>query len=210
MQILVESDPVPIVRIMATTLRRAAADPKLRQVLERMHGVAALKSATDPQAATMRFDRGTIHVERGVGADAGVIVEVDFATMNDAAPPKPKLRGAARHAQFALALGKVLDPPKGTWREAGQRFWEFAASHPGMPAALEVVNLDNGERILLGGGEPRAELHASAHWLTVVLSGNSVLGEDILAGKVQFVGSLAHLATLTGRSIELMLNGAAS
>jgi hypothetical protein len=207
MQIRLEPDPPPIVRIVATTLRRAAADAKLAAVLEKMHGVAALKSASDPQAATMRFDRGVILVERGVAADVGVVIEADFATMNDPTPPKPKVTGAARHLQFALALGKVLDPPKGNWRDAGHHFWEFAGTRPGMPAALEVVNTDNGERILLGGGEPRAELHGSAHWLTVALSGNSLIGEDIVAGKLRFVGTLAHLATLTGHSIDLMLNG---
>jgi hypothetical protein len=206
-QIQLESDPPPIVRTLATTLRRAAADPKLRGVLEKMHGVAALRSTTDPQSATLRFDKGTVRIERGVATDVGVIIEADLNTMNDPEPPKPKVTGAARHPKFALALGKVLDPPKGTWREAAQGFWSFAGGCAGMPAALEVVNTDTGERVLLGGGEPRVELHGTAHWLTVVLSGNSVLGEDILAGKVQFVGALAHLAVLTGRSIDYMLDG---
>jgi hypothetical protein len=206
-QILLEPDPPPLVRIMATTLRRAAADPKLSGVLAKMQGVAALRSVSDPQAATMRFERGTVRVERGVSPDAGVVIEADLATMNDPEPPKPKITGAARHPQFALALGKVLDPPRGTWQEAAKGFWAFAAGAPGMPEALEVVNTDTREHLLLGGGEPRAELHGPTHWLTVVLSGNSVLGEDILAGKVQFVGALQFVAILTGRSIQYTING---
>lgn len=209
MQISVEPDAPPIVRTMATTLRRAAADPKLATVLAKMQGVAALRSATDPQSATMRFDRGQVSVERGVAADAGVVIEADLATMNDPSPPKPKISGAARHPQFALALGKVLDPPKGTWQQAASGFWAFASGAPGAPAALEVVATDSGERLLLGGGLPRAEIHASAHWLTVVLSGNGVLGEEILAGRVEFAGTLQQLAVLTGRSIDYMLDGGA-
>lgn len=207
MQILLEADPPPLVRIMGTTLRRAAADPKLGVVLAKMRGVAALKSATDPQAATMRFERGSVRVERGVAADAGVVIEADLATMNDPEPPKPKISGAARHPQFALALAKVLDPPKGSWQEAARGFWSFASSGPGVPAALEVVNTDSGERLLLGGGEPRAELHGSTHWLTVALSGNSVLGEDVFAGRLAFVGTLQHVVAITGRSIQYTLNG---
>jgi len=173
----------------------------------KMQGVAALRSATDPQSATMRFDRGTVRVERGVASDAGVIVEADLATMNDPSPPKPKISGAARHPQFALALGKVLDPPKGTWQQAAAGFWAFAGNAPGAPSALEIVETVSGERLLLGGGVPRAELHATAHWLTVVLSGNGVLGEAILAGHIEFAGTLQHLAVLTGRSIAYMLDG---
>ncbi len=207
MQIRTEADPPPIVRIMATTLRRSARDSKLAATLQKMRGVAALKSATDPQAATMRFGRGIVTIERGVAADVDVVVEADLATMNDPNPPKPKVSGAARHPQFALALGKVLEPPKESWSDAARGYWEFAQGHPGMPTALEVVDTDSGERLVLGGGEPRVELHGSAHWLTVVLGGNSVLGEDILAGKVQFVGALQHLAVMTGRSIAWTLDG---
>jgi hypothetical protein len=207
-QIVTEPDPTPIVRIMATTLRRSARDEKLAATMRKMHGVAALKSSTDPQAATLRFERGVVRLERGVAADVDVVIEADLATMNDPTPPKPKIAGAARHPQFALALGKVLDPPRGSWSDAARAYWSFAASYPGMPAALEVVETDTGERLLLGGGEPRVELHGSPHWLAVVLSGNSVLGEDILAGKVQFVGALKYLAVMTGRSIEWTLNGA--
>ncbi len=208
MEISTEADPPPIVRIMATTLRRAAREPKLAATMQKMQGIAALKSSTDPQAATIRFKRGAVAIERGVADDVDVVIEADLATMNDPRPPKPKVSGAARHPQFALALAKVLDPPKGSWSDAARAFWTFAATHPEMPAALEIVNSDDGERLLLGAGEPRVELHGSGHWLTVVLSGNSVLGEDILAGKLQFVGALQFVAVMTGRSIAWTLDGA--
>jgi hypothetical protein len=40
-----------------------------------------------------------------------------------------------------------------------------------------------------------------------VFTGGSVLGEDVLNGKLQGVGSLQHLAELTGRSISWMFGG---
>lgn len=209
MQIRTEPDAPPIVLILAATLRRAAADPKLAATLARMQGVAALKSALDPQAATMRFTRGRVEIERGVAADATVVVEADLATMNDPDPPKPKVTGAARHPQFALALGKVLDPPKPAWQDAARDFWSFAARQRGMPAALEVVNTDTGEKLLLGGGEPRCELHGTGHRLTGLFTGNSVLGEELLAGKLAFVGTLQHVAVLTGRTIAYALGAPA-
>lgn len=205
--IIVDPDAPPIVRILGTTLRRSAADPKLGAVLAKMQGVAALRSATDPQAATLRFERGTVRLEAGVASDAAVVVEADLATMNDPNPPKPKVSGAARHPQLALALGKVLEPPRGPWPDEARAFWEFANRTPGMPSALELVATDTGERMLLGGGEPRVEIHGTAHCLGVAMSGSSILGEDILAGKLAFVGALQYVAVLTGRSIDFAFHG---
>ena len=207
-KISTEPDPPPIVRILATTLRRAAEHPQIARTLGGMRGVAALRSSTDPQCATMRFDRGTIVVDRGVADDVMVVIATDLATMNDPNPPKPQVSGALRHPAFALALAKVLAPPNDTWSDGAQRFWTATATHPGMPPAIEIVDTDTGERLLLGGGEPRVEVHGATHWLTVLFSGNSILGEEILAGRIRFVGALEHLAVLTGRTIAGMLDGA--
>ena len=60
---------------------------------------------------------------------------------------------------------------------------------------------------MLGDGEPEYEIHGSARALNSVFTGGSVLGEDLLNGKLYAVGSLQHLAELTGRSIAWMLGG---
>jgi hypothetical protein len=208
--ITVEADPPPIVRIMATTLRRAASDPKLAATLGKLRGVAVFKSAGDPQAVTMRFDRGSVHVERGVATDAGVVIEADLATLNEPDPPKPKVRGAGRHLLFALGLAKVIDPPKPRWQDAVAPFWAFAGSGPGMPSSLLVVDTDTGERLTVGDttGPPDVELHGPTTRLQTALSGNSVLGEDVLGGKLRMVGRLQHLAVLTGRSLDYLMDGA--
>jgi len=206
-QIALEDDPTPLVRILGATLSRSARNPALEAKLRGMQGVVALKSSVDPQAVTIRFAKGTVTLEHGVAADSGVVIEADLTRMNEPNAPKPKVRGAARHLLLALAVSKVLEPPAGTWQEEARAFWEFARSHPRMPGVLLVVCTDDGSRLTLGDGTPDYELYGSAHALTSVFTGGSVLGEDMLNGKLCGVGSLQHLAELTGRSIAWMFGG---
>jgi hypothetical protein len=206
-QIALEDDPTPLVRILGATLRRSARNPALESKLRSMHGVVALKSSVDPQAATIRFDKGRVSLEHGVAADSGVVIEADLTKMSEPDAPKPKVKGAAKHLKLALDAGKVLDPPAGAWQDEARMFWGFAHNHPRMPAALLVVCTDDGARLVLGNGEPEYELHGSARALNSVFTGSSVLGEDLLNGKLCAVGSLQHLAELTGRSIAWMFGG---
>jgi hypothetical protein len=206
-QIALEDDPTPLVRILGAILRRSARSPALESKLRGMHGVVALKSSVDPQAVTIRFHKGRVTVEHGVAADSGVVIETDLLGMNEPNAPKPKVRGAARHLKLALAASKVLDPPAGPWQDEARRFWEFARDHPRMPRALLVVCTDDGARLTLGQGTPDYEMHGSARALLSVFTGGSVIGEDMLNGKLCGVGSLQHLAELTGRSIAWMFEG---
>ena len=57
-QIALEDDATPLVRILGATLRRSARNPGAGVEDRGMHGVVALKSSVDPQAVTMRFDKG--------------------------------------------------------------------------------------------------------------------------------------------------------
>jgi hypothetical protein len=206
-QIALEDDPTPLVRILGATLRRSARNPTLEAKLRRMHGVVALKSSVDPQAVTLRFEKGNVSIEHGVAADSGVVIETDLTKMNDPNPPKPQVKGAAKHLKLALDAGKVLDPPAGPWQDEARAFWAFAHTYPRMPAAMLVVCTDDGSRLVLGDAEPEYELHGSARALNSVFTGGSVLGEDLLNGKLYAVGSLRHLAELTGRSIAWMFGG---
>ena len=208
--VTVEDDPVPIVLVLAATVRRAARDAKLAAAMRSAKGSVAMRSTVDPQAATIRFADGRVHVTRGVAADAGIVISVDVNAMSDPNPPKPKVEGIARHPKLALLAAKVLEPPHGTWAEEAQRFWAFAAGHPGVPTGMRVVctgpEASRGE-ITLGDATAPFEVHGTEHALLNVFTGNSVLGEDLFAGKVQAVGSFAHLAELTGRSLAWMLGG---
>ena len=200
-----EDDPTPIVMILATTLRRAERTPKLKTMMEKAQGNVALRSTVDPQAATIRFDRGRITVVRGVARDTDVTIATDVNHMSDDDAPKPKVTGAGMHLRLALTAGKVLEPPTGTWQEEGTRFWTYAGAHPRMPAGLRVVCLDDHTEITFGVSPAEYEIHGTAHRLTALFTGNTVFGEDLLSGKLYGVGSIRHLAELTGRCLAFMM-----
>jgi hypothetical protein len=206
-QIALEDDPTPLVRIVGAMLQRSARNPALQSKLQAMRGVVALKSSVDPQAVTIRFDKGRVTLEHGVASDSGVVIEADLLRMNEPNAPKPKVRGVPRHPMLALAVSKVLDPPAGSWQDEARAFWEFSRDHPRMPRTMLVVCTDDGSRLTLGDGTPEYELHGSAPALMSVFSGGSVLGDDLLNGKLYAVGSLQHMAELTGRSIAWMFGG---
>ncbi len=201
----VEPDPVPIVLILAATLRRAARTPQLAAAIGRVKGNVALRSTIDPQAATMRFGNGGVTVVRGVSDDVDVVISADINKLADEKPPKPKVTGVARHPKLALTVSKLLEPPHGTWQDEAQRFFTFATQHPRVPRSIRVVCTDDGSELLLGDAPAEFELYGSEHALLNVFCGNSVIGQDLLDGKIQAVGRLAHLAELTGRSLAWML-----
>jgi hypothetical protein len=205
--ITVEDDPSPLVLILAATLRRAVRAPKLAGTLKSTKGSVALKSSVDPQAATIRIADNRAHVVSGVAPDVDVVIEADINRMSDPDAPKPKVTGAARHPMVALAASKLLEPPHGTWQEEAAAFWTFASTNPRAPRAMRVVNTDSGGDVVVGDGPVEYELHGSEHALVTLFTGGSVLGQDLLDGKLQAVGSLRHTAELTGRSIAWMLGG---
>jgi hypothetical protein len=188
----------PIARGIGAALKRAAAMPKLAQRLSKMHGVVSLRSSVDHQTATVRFDRGSIGLSGGVAKDADVVITLDF---NDPTA-KPKVKGALRHPLLALGAAKVLDPPKGSWRDEVEAFWNFACDTPRMPPSLRVVCTDDGSDAHFGEpGQPAYEIHGSASQLVSSFSGSSVFLEDMLAGKLYIIGSFEHASILGGRLI---------
>jgi hypothetical protein len=197
-----EPDATPFVLGVGTMLKRAAAHPKLAKRLRRMKGVLGLRSSVDPQCATVRFDRGHVRLSSGVDAGADVVITIN---PNDAGA-KPKVEGAARHLPFALHLAKVMEPPTGTWQDEAAAFWAFAGQAPRMPAQLHVVCTDEGTEAVFGNdGGSVYEVHAPAAVLRSVFSGGSILGQDMLEGKLMAVGSIEHASIVTGRSIAWAL-----
>jgi len=198
----IEPGAPPFVLGVSALLKRSAAHPSFAKKLAGMSGVLGLRSASDPQTATVRFDKGRIALSSGVAADAGVVITMD---PNDATV-KPKVAGAAKHPLFALSLAKVMEPPTGTWRQEAEAFWNFASSAPRMPGRLRVVCTDDNTEAIFGNGEGSTyEVHGSAPALVSVFSGASILGQDALEGKIMIVGSIEHASTLTGRSIAWVL-----
>lgn len=199
-----EDDPTPIVLIVATTLRRAEETPKLAAMMRNAKGNVALRSTVDPQAATIRFGDGRVCVVRGVAADTDVTISTDVNRMADEDAPKPKVAGAATHARLALTASKVLEPPIGPWRDEARRFWARIEHHPRTPRGVHVVCTDERSQITLGVEPVEFEIHGTAHRLTALFTGGTVFGQEVLDGHLYAVGSLEHLAELTGRSIDVM------
>ena len=174
--------------------------------MRKASGNVALQSTVDPQAATMRFNKGTVRVVSGVSSDVHVTIGVDVNKMSDVHPPKPRVAGAASHVRLALLAAKVLEAPHGSWQEEGHVFLAPLAAIAGAPRGVRVVCTDDQSECVYG--DPSAveyEIFGSQHCLINIFCGNTVFGQDLLDGKVNAVGSLSHLAALTGRSIAVML-----
>lgn len=201
-----EDDPTPIVRVLATTIRRSCETPSHSRAVARMRGTLVFKSANDPQAATIRFSRGAVHLETGARTPAKVTITADLALMNEPDAPKPKVEGAEAHLLFALGASKALTPKYGTWQEEAARFWQHTSTGTGMPSGILVRCLDDGSELRLGG-QTECEVHASAFELRNLFCGNTTLGERAFAGKLFAVGPLNHLAVLTGAGLHYSLGG---
>ena len=205
--ITLEDHGPPIVRILGGTLKRAAAQPKLARQMDKMRGRVAMRSTTDPQAATIHFDKGAVHVTHGVHPDADMVISADVNTMGRPGAPKPKVTGALRHLGFALVVQKVLEPPTpGGWKGAVDEFWDWSTNKPGRPGLLRVVCTDDGEAVTVGQpGGSTVELHGPAWELLALFTGGDHLAAAVLEHRVKIVADFATLSLFTGVITQLML-----
>jgi hypothetical protein len=213
--ITTDGDGPPIVRILAQTLRRAAAQPKLAKRMDTLNGRVALRSTTDPQAATIHFQRGIITVSTGVDPATDVVISADLNTMGHPGAPKPKVKGALTHLRLALGAGTVLDPPvPGGWDGAAERFWLWADGRRGRPDALRIVCTDDGRErwfgdpAAAGAHGSRCELHAPAVTLVNIFTGGDHLGAALIEGRVQALGTFPVITELVGLATTNMFGDA--
>ena len=186
--------------IFANTIRRSAAANPAQ--LAKLRGVAAVRSIKDPQAVTLRFDRGDVHLEHGVAADAGVTIALDFDLDGLPAAPAPEVTGAVRHPRFALGLAKVLDPPMPDLDEATTDFWAAAHTMHGMPTGLRVTATDTGRSVTVGDGSGEMfELSGPADRVVRVLTGQSPALVEVQEGRSHVRGSLAAATALTRATV---------
>ena len=203
--VVFEGEPSPIGLTFANILRRSARDAKLARRMGGTDGTVVFRSATDPQAATLRFGGGRVVVSTGADPDADMTITADLATLGELDAPKPKVTGAAAHLRLALMVAKALEPPLDPWpREAG-RFWAFASGRAGVPPGVRFVAIDTGERADFGASPEACEIHGTAARLQKLCTGGSVLGEEVFAGRLYAVTPLRYLAELTGASLDWMM-----
>lgn len=194
-----EPDAVPIVRVMGALARRSLRDDALAAKVAKLDGVVAVKSAKDPQAVSFRFESGVLRLTRGVAADADVTITAD---LNDSTA-KPKVTGAVRRPQLAMTVGKLLEPPLGSWEAEAETFVTAALRHPTCPRPIRLVCTDDGRSRQWGGdGEPTVEIHGAADELASCMAGQAVVGDRLLAGHLAMVGDLRELSELTRFCID--------
>lgn len=210
-EIIVSSEAPPTAQVMAATLRRAAADPRLAGTVRRLRGRIAMRSSKDAQAATVRFDRGSIAVVGGVDPDAWVVITADFETLGLPGAPKPKVKGAGRHPMFALRAAKVLEPKvRGGWRGAVEDFSRRAQGRAGLPDPLLVVCSDDGSDLRIGGDGPaQLEVYGSSEVLVAIFTLGVHPGQAWLEGHVRMLGDQRTIQLFFGLWLKLALGGGA-
>jgi hypothetical protein len=206
-RIVRDDDAPPLVRILAASLGRAAAQPKLARDLSRLRGRVALRSTVGPQVATIDFAGRVVRVTHGVSRDVDVLIEGDLDTMGRPGAAKPRVSGAVRHPRLALGAGKVLDArPPGRWRSAVDALWRWAQGDDGCPELLRVVCCDDdGEHVVGRPGGPRVEVHGPEWALVEVFTGADHLGTALLEGRVRVLGDLPALSRFVGLLTRFML-----
>jgi len=200
MKVILEEDPLPIVKIIGAQLRRALTHRDILKTAKSMQGSFALSSTTDLQRVTISITSNQITVRRGIEKDARIIIHMNL-TNDDA----PKVEGLWKHPLFAMKAGKLLNSPSSTWTDSAKQFWELVHDYPGMPNAVKLVCTDGEREFVMGTGDIDVEIYGSANNLTNLLSGSMVFVEGAMKGEIKTVTSLQHATILTEVTIKHML-----
>lgn len=201
-----EEDPVPIVMIIGRFLTNQLRHPGPLAAANRMAGVIALRSTTDPQAVTLRLLGGEIIVSRGVSKQADLVVHLDFNRMSDPAM-KPRVEGLLRHPVLALRLQSLMaDVPTPEWTREAPRFWALVAGKPGIPGAIRLTDTEQEREVLLGEGEPEMEIEGPTAALAALVSGNVVLLQEVVGnGHLRVRSGFEALCCLSELTLQMLL-----
>lgn len=192
--VAIDEDATPVVRLIGRTLRDAVRLGHARDVLGRGSGTVAVRSHATPQAATVTFADGAVTVTGGVfgSTDATVVVDLDarFAAT--------VVEGDAELADAAL---RVLQVPLPEWREAAARFWDATRGIRGVPDVLVAVATGPGGRdeARFGTGTTTYRMVGTPDALAGVFTGSDFLFTALDRG-LGVQGSMAQLSAMTAAS----------
>ncbi len=187
-------------RAAAAELERRLADPEFAALTQGLAGVAAVRAAGTPEAASFELDDDAISLRHGAaGADATVTLEASGRW--DGEP----VAGEDEHPELAAWLQALTTPPETPWREAAARFWAELEGRPGAPAGLVVAELESGESERFGDGEPAYEIRASEPTLVAVLEGRAALIEEAFERRAYIRGSFPAISVLAGASARVRM-----
>lgn len=195
--IQIEDDATPLVRLIGRTLRDSVRAGQANSVLRHLNAVVALRSHDTPQAATISFARGTIRVSSGVFIETDATITVD---LNARFAPAGEQAGAD---DIVSAVLLALSPPLPDWREAAASFWNATCSMRGMPDVLIAVAAHpNGdiEPLVLGEGDTQYLIAGPPDSLVGIFTGANDLIATLYSGVVGIRGTISQLSVMTGAS----------
>lgn len=202
-EIELEPDPVPVVKIMGARFKRACRSPAFVRRVRSFRGIFALASPGDPQALTIDIEKDRVRLRRGVQDSPSIIVPFDFNRL-DEPDYAPRVEGIMRHPLMGMRIAKLLEFAKANWVEAAERFWTHTRHLPYMPSAIRIVNEEDGRELTLGDGRA-VEIHGTATTLTPLFDGSAIFVRQLMKRRVSVVGNLKDIAALGNATQQMML-----
>ncbi len=192
----IEDDATPIVRLIGRTLSDAVRTGHAIEALTRPSGVVAVHSHDTPQAAILRFGETGIDISDGALVETDAVVTVD---LNARFAPTAEPSG---DAELAAGVLQALALPVPEWREAAQRFWDLTRTLPGMPEMLVIVTEgpEGVEQLVLGEGPSQYLIASDPDSLAGIFSGADDLFAVLSSGALGLQGTLSQLSAMTGAS----------
>ncbi|WP_433760253.1 hypothetical protein [Nocardia sp. CA-135398] len=194
--IRIEDDATPIVRLIGRTLRDSARGGHALSALRRSAATAVIRSHDTPQAATIAFADGVVEVSSGVVIEPDAIITVD---LNARFAPVGDPVGDQDLVTDVLA---ALMPPLPDWRAAAEHFWTVSRSVPAIPDMLIAVTEgpEGVEQAVFGEGETHYVIAGAPETLAGVFSGADDLFATLATGALGIQGTLSQLSVMTGAS----------
>lgn len=204
----IEDDAPPAVRAIARDLAACLADPSFADATWRVRGMVRVRSASTPEAVTLRIADGTVSIYHGADDDAEVTATAELSGTGNA---RPRIEGSGERPELAEWVSRVIVPPTRPWPEAAERFWAVLSRMPGAPEALLVVDIEaDAERRFGSEGARACEIHGAPDGLVSVFTGRTSLMEAAFEGTVYMRGRFSDLSVLSGAGFEIRYGGQAS
>ncbi|MFM9372992.1 hypothetical protein [Streptomyces sp. Da 82-17] len=194
--IRIEEDATPIVRLLGRTLRDSVRAGHALPALRKSAVTVVIRSHDTPQAATLTFGGGVVEVASGAAAAPDAAVTVDLN--GRFAPAQPPSGDGELAADVLLALA----PPVPDWQAAAEHFWTATRSVPGIPDVLVAVTEgpDGLEQVVLGEGATQYLIAGAPETLAGVFSGADDLLAVLSTGVLGVQGTLSQLSVMVGAS----------
>ncbi len=201
LEIELEEDAIPIVRMLGATLKRTVRDDAYCALARSINGRVALVTSAVWPSLTIGFSAGRVKLQRGI-VDPDIQIETDFSGVGQG---KPRVTGLWRHPLLASKVTRLLAARGPGWSEAAQGFWDETCHRRDMPGGIRFVCTDEDRDVIVGNETAEIALHGTAEALSSLLNGDSVLTAELFAGRISMEGSVKHLAVIADATTDRLL-----